>query len=159
MTWTQHKWRIRAFKMGLLWPSCDPAVIRWVSYMVRQCPPSVCVHALIKLSVKAAQTLFSKGTPHIVVSDWESQLPAAARSGAFTGFFANRGVRICSDTVWNWWLTVWQSCSCWWMWTCSRGAVLQGFDVVRVAVARSVFDGIWQGEHNSVAICQLQVRW
>lgn len=67
--------------------------------MVRQCPPSVCVHALIKLSVKAAQTLFSKGTPRIVVSDWESQLPAAARSGAFTGFFANRGVRICSDTV------------------------------------------------------------
>lgn len=40
--------------------------------MLRQCLPSVCVHALIKLSVKAVQTLFSEGTLHIVVSDWAS---------------------------------------------------------------------------------------
>lgn len=68
--WPEHS--INGESEPLKWACCGPAVIRWVSYMLRQCPPSVCVHALIKLSVKAVQTLFSEGTPHIVVSDWAS---------------------------------------------------------------------------------------
>lgn len=78
-----------------LWPCCT--LLR-STRAVAVFPLSPSTFSLIKLSVEATLTLISWGTLRIVASDSASRCWQPSSFWCFTGFSANCGVRICSDT-------------------------------------------------------------